>query len=84
MLAGEGEDAYDKKYAHTLSKDKERLFPNAHWAIDGTKLDAVHYWDNDAKMAAKCKINVLIDVYSEKIKQHVIDAKSHIDRLMQS
>lgn len=25
-----------------------------------------------------------IDVYSEKIKQHVIDAKSHIDRLMQS
>lgn len=25
-----------------------------------------------------------IDVFSEKIKQHVIDAKSHIDRLMQS
>ncbi len=83
MLASEGEDAYNKKYAHTLSKDKERLFPNAHWAIDGTKLDAVHYWDNTAKMAAVCKINVLIDVYSEKILGYSFSkTENHVDHFI--
>jgi hypothetical protein len=67
ILAGNGTEEYNKKYAHTLSKDKSRLFPNAHWAIDGTKLDAVHYWDTTSKMAAVCKINVCIDVFSEKV-----------------
>jgi hypothetical protein len=82
-LASEGTDAYNKKYAHTLSKDKERLFPNAHWAIDGTKLDTVHYWDTTSKMAAVCKINVIMDVYSEKILGSSFSlTENHVDHFI--
>ncbi|WP_373942621.1 hypothetical protein OEG92_05320 [Polaribacter sejongensis] len=82
-LASEGTDEYNKKYAHTLSKDKNRLFPNAHWAIDGTKLDAVHYWDTTSKMAAVCKINVVIDVYSEKILGYSFSqTENHVDHFI--
>lgn len=82
-LARDGEEAYIKKYGHTLSKDKKRLFPNAHWAIDGTKLDAVHFWDNTAKMAAVCKINVLIDVFSEKILGYSFSmTENHVDHFI--
>lgn len=82
-LAREGEEAYLKKYGHTLSKDKNRLFPNAHWAIDGTKLDAVHYWDNTSKSAAVAKINVVIDVYSEKIIGYSFSTtENHIDHFI--
>jgi transposase InsO family protein len=82
-LASEGTEAYNNKYAHTLSKDKERLFPNAHWAIDGTKLDAVHYWDTTSKMAAVCKINVLMDVYSEKILGYSFSqTENHVDHFI--
>ncbi len=82
-LARDGEDAYIKKYGHTLSKDKNRLFPNAHWAIDGTKLDAVHYWDTTSKMAAVCKINVVIDVYSEKILGYSFSmTENHVDHFI--
>ena len=82
-LASEGTDEYNKKYAHTLSKDKERLFPNAHWAIDGTKLDTVHFWDTASKMAAVCKINVCIDVYSEKILGYSFSmTENHVDHFI--
>lgn len=82
-LARDGEEEYTKKYGHTLTKNRNRLFPNAHWAIDGTKLDAVHYWDNKAKMAAVCKINVLIDVYSEKILGYSFSmTENHIDHFI--
>jgi len=82
-LARHGEEVYNKRYAHTLSKDKNRLFPNAHWAIDGTKLDAVHYWDNKSKMAAVCKINVVIDVFSEKILGYSFSlTENHIDHFI--
>jgi transposase InsO family protein len=82
-LASEGTDEYNKKYGHTLSKDKNRLFPNAHWAIDGTKLDAVHYWDTTSKMAAICKINVVIDVYSEKIIGYSFSqTENHVDHFI--
>lgn len=78
-----GKEEYLKKYGHTLSKDKSRLFPNAHWAIDGTKFDAVHYWDNASKMAAVCKINVLMDVYSEKILGYSFSqTENHIDHFI--
>lgn len=78
-----GEDTYIKKYGHTLSKDKNKLFPNAHWSIDGTKLDAVHYWDTTSKMAAVCKINVLVDVYSEKILGYSFSlTENHIDHFI--
>ncbi|MEX6627539.1 hypothetical protein [Tenacibaculum salmonis] len=82
-LASEGTEAYNKKYAHTLSKDKDRLFPNAHWAIDGTKLDAVHYWDTTSKIAAVCKINVCVDVYSEKIIGYSFSmTENHVDHFI--
>ncbi|CAA0247742.1 conserved hypothetical protein [Tenacibaculum maritimum] len=82
-LASKGDEEYNKKYAHTLSKDKDRLFPNAHWAIDGTKLDAVHYWDTKSKMAAVCKINVVIDVYSEKILGYSFSmTENHVDHFI--
>lgn len=82
-LASKGKEEYNKKYGHTLSKDKNRLFPNAHWAIDGTKLDAVHYWDTTSKMAAVCKINVVIDVYSEKILGYSFSqTENHVDHFI--
>jgi len=82
-LASDGTEEYNKKYAHTLSKDKARLFPNAHWSIDGTKLDAIHYWDTTSKMAAVCKINVCIDVYSEKILGYSFSmTENHVDHFI--
>lgn len=82
-LAKYGEEAYMKKYGHTLSKNKNRLFPNAHWAIDGTKFDCVHYWDNSSKSAAIAKINVVIDVYSEKILGYSFSTtENHIDHFI--
>lgn len=65
--ARHGKDAYMKKYGHSLSRDRAEFFPNSWWSIDGTKLDWVHYEDNNQKMAAKMKIDVVFDVYSEKI-----------------
>jgi len=83
VLARDGEEEYIKRYGHTLSKDKKRLFPNAHWSIDGTKLDAVHFWDTTSKMAAVCKINVLIDVYSEKILGYSFSlTENHVDHFI--
>lgn len=68
QLARNGKQAYDKKYKYTLDIDKSKWFPNCYWAIDGTKLDWIHYWEGSAnKMGAKLKIDVMFDVYSEKI-----------------
>jgi hypothetical protein len=67
-LARHGLSAYNKKYKHTITRDRSDWFPNAYWAIDGTKLDWIHYWDESTnKMGAKLKIDVMFDVYSEKI-----------------
>ena len=67
-LARHGLSAYNKKYKHTITRDRSEWFPNAYWAIDGTKLDWIHYWDESSnKMGAKLKIDVMFDVYSEKI-----------------
>lgn len=65
--ARHGKDAYMKKYGHSLSRERSQFFPNSWWSIDGTKLDWIHYADNDKKMAAQMKIDVVFDVYSEKI-----------------
>lgn len=67
FLARHGREEYMKMFGHTLTRDKQEWFPNAYWAIDGTKLDLVHYADNSQKMAAELKINMVVDVYSEKI-----------------
>jgi hypothetical protein len=67
-LARHGLATYNKKYKHTITRDRSDWFPNAYWAIDGTKLDWIHYWDDSSnKMGAKLKIDVMFDVYSEKI-----------------
>ena len=65
--ARHGKDAYMKKYGHSLSREKAEFFPDAWWSIDGTKLDWVHYEDNSQKMAANMKIDIVFDVFSEKI-----------------
>ncbi|HLT54406.1 MAG TPA: hypothetical protein VKZ97_10955, partial [Flavobacteriaceae bacterium] len=67
FLARHGREEYMKLFGHTLTRDKQEWFPNAYWAIDGTKLDLVHYANNSQKMAAELKVNLLFDVYSEKI-----------------
>jgi hypothetical protein len=67
MLARDGKDEYMKTFGHTVTRNRSQWFPNAWWAIDGTKLDLVHFENNKQKMAASLKINVVFDVYSEKI-----------------
>lgn len=67
MLARDGREEYMKVFGHTVTRNRSQWFPNAWWAIDGTKLDLVHFANNKQKMAAELKINVVFDVYSEKI-----------------
>jgi len=67
ILARDGKDEYMKHFGHTVTRNRAQWFPNAWWAIDGTKLDLVHFANNKQKMAAELKINVVFDVYSEKI-----------------
>jgi hypothetical protein len=64
-----------------LTRNKSDWFPNSFWAIDGTKLDWIHYYnDSDNKMGAKLKIDVLFDVYSEKIIGHSLSfTESHLE-----
>ncbi|NCA22585.1 MAG: hypothetical protein EBS86_15800, partial [Crocinitomicaceae bacterium] len=66
-LARDGKDAYTNLFGHKIRRDKSDWFPNAYWAVDGSKLDWVHYYDNETGMAAKLKINPVIDVFSEVI-----------------
>jgi hypothetical protein len=66
-LARHGRDYFVNKYQHHTKRDRSNWFANAYWAVDGTKLDWAHFEDNSLGMAAKLKINVIMDVYSEKI-----------------
>src|SRR5690606_4940773 len=66
-LKRDGKEIYNRKFGHTLTRDRSNLFPNAWWAIDGTKLDLIHYADNKQKMATELVINLCFDVYSETI-----------------
>ncbi|CDF80610.1 conserved hypothetical protein containing ribonu clease H-like domain [Formosa agariphila KMM 3901] len=71
---------YKNKYGHKLVRDKEQWFPNAYWAIDGSKIDWMHYYDNDLGAAAKFKIDPVVDVYSEKIiGWSFSETENHID-----
>jgi hypothetical protein len=71
---------YKNKYGHKLVRDKEQWFPNAYWAIDGSKIDWMHYYDNQLGAAAKFKIDPVIDVYSEKIiGWSFSETENHID-----
>jgi transposase InsO family protein len=76
----DGKDAYINRFGHSIKKNKETLFPNAHWAIDGTKLDTIHIKDNKNKMGADMNIDVVIDVYSEKILGWSLsESETHVD-----
>lgn len=66
-LARHGKEQWSKEFGHHIKRDKAKWFPNAYWAVDGSKIDWIHYEDSTLGMAAKLKINPLIDVYSEKI-----------------
>lgn len=67
-LARHGKQTWANKFQHSLKRDKRSWFPNVYWAIDGTKLDWIHYEETSGnKMGAKLRINVIFDVYSEKI-----------------
>jgi hypothetical protein len=76
----DGKEAWLNRFGHTIKKDKETLFPNAHWAIDGTKLDTIHVKDSKNKMGADMNIDCVIDVYSEKILGWSLsESETHVD-----
>ncbi len=67
-LARHGKEVYNREFKHTLTRKKDNWFPNAYWSIDGTKLDWIHLWeDSSNKQGAKLKVDVVFDIYSEKI-----------------
>ncbi|MBV7268408.1 hypothetical protein [Winogradskyella luteola] len=80
MISRDGIETYRNKYGHKLVRDKDQWFPNAYWAIDGSKIDWMHYYDNQLGAAAKFKIDPVIDVYSEKIiGWSFSETENHID-----
>ncbi|WP_051604418.1 hypothetical protein [Flavobacterium sasangense] len=83
ILARDGKDAWRNKFANSIDRDKSKWFPNVYWAIDGSKLDWIHYDDESSnKRGAKLKINPLVDVYSEKILGwSYSETESHIDHI---
>lgn len=80
-LARHGKEAYKNKYQHKTIIDKSGWFPNIYWAIDGTKLDWIHFDDSKSnKMGASLRINVIFDVYSEKIiGWNISESEDHTD-----
>lgn len=80
LMPRDGKEAYINRFGHSLKKNKETLFPNAHWAIDGSKLDSIHYMDNTSKMATEMNYDIIIDVHSEKIiGWSFSETENHVD-----
>lgn len=81
FLARHGKDAWATEYGHHMKRDREQWFPNSYWAIDGTKLDWIHYKDTSSnKMGAELRIDVNFDIFSEKILGYSMsDTESHVD-----
>ena len=68
VLARHGKDEFIRQFGHKVSRDKSDWFPYCYIGIDGTKLDWIHYKESSPiKMGADLKIDVVFDVYSEKI-----------------
>lgn len=68
VLARHGKEVWANEFRHNMTRKKDNWFPNCYWAIDGTKLDWIHTWEySQNKLGAQLKIDVLFDVYSEKI-----------------
>ncbi|ELY1979203.1 hypothetical protein SL055_001412 [Flavobacterium psychrophilum] len=83
ILARDGKDAWRRKFGNAIERSKDNWFPNVYWAIDGSKLDLVYYEDTAGnKMEAKQKINVLFDIYSEKIIGYSLsETENHFDHI---
>ncbi len=84
VLARHGKEEWEKEFKHTLKRKKINWFPNCYWAIDGTKLDWIHLWDNSSnKLGAQLKIDVMFDVYSEKILGYSLSfSEAHTDHFI--
>lgn len=79
-LSRHGLAEYRNQYMHKISRDRSEWFPNAYWAIDGTKLDWVYYYDEQSDMVAKLRINPVFDVHSEMIIGYSLsETENHTD-----
>lgn len=68
FLGRHGKAAWINEFGHKISRDKSDWFPNGYISIDGTKLDWIHFKPGaQYNMGADLKIDVVFDVYSEKI-----------------
>ncbi|QAA81379.1 hypothetical protein EI546_06395 [Aequorivita sp. H23M31] len=68
FLGRHGKAAWINEYGHKISRDKSDWFPNCYLAIDGSKLDWIHYKKGaNYNMGADLKHDIVFDVYSEKI-----------------
>ena len=68
VLARHGRSTWINEFGHKVSRDKSDWFPNCYLAIDGSKLDWIHFKEGaHYNMGADLKIDVVFDVYSEKI-----------------
>ena len=66
-----GREEWMRRFGHKIQRKREDWFPNAYWAIDGTKVDWL-YWQPSTKkdkggVVARLKDDVVFDIYSEKI-----------------
>ncbi len=67
VLGRHGKEEWKNRFGHYIKRKRDNWFPNTYWAIDGSKIDWVHYEDNTLGMAGKLKIDPVVDVFSEKI-----------------
>lgn len=68
VLARHGKAVWINEFGHKVARDKSDWFPNVYMGIDGTKLDWIHYKKGaQYNMGADLKIDVVFDVYSERI-----------------
>lgn len=67
VLARHGREEWKRQFGHYVKRKRDNWFPNAYWAIDGSKIDWVHYEENAQGMASRLKIDPVVDIYSEKI-----------------
>jgi len=86
MLKRHGKQDWQNTFGHTLSRDRSRWFPNVYWGIDGSKLDVVFIdtvFDPKTKKevtkkVALAKINIVVDVFSEKILGYSLSASENM------
>ncbi len=78
VLARHGKEEWKRRFGHHITRKRNSWFPNAYWAIDGTKLDWIYMTPDGTE--AKLKIDVVFDIYSEKILGYSYsDTENHAD-----